>query len=41
VATHPHAEAQVRRWLLSNVPDAHVTLVGSTAGAAQAVAAGE
>jgi prephenate dehydratase len=41
VATHPHAEAQVRRWLLSNVPDADVALVGSTAGAAQAVAAGE
>jgi prephenate dehydratase len=41
VATHPHAEAQVRRWLITNVPDAAVTLVGSTAGAAQAVAAGE
>jgi prephenate dehydratase len=41
VATHPHAEAQVRRWLLSNLPDAQVTLVGSTAGAAQAVAAGD
>ena len=41
VATHPHAEAQTRRWLLSNLPDAHVALVGSTAGGAQAVAAGE
>jgi prephenate dehydratase len=41
VATHPHAEAQVRRWLLTNLPDAQVALVGSTAGAAQAVAAGE
>jgi prephenate dehydratase len=41
VATHPHAEAQVRRWLIDNLPDAEVTLVGSTAGAAQAVAAGE
>jgi prephenate dehydratase len=41
VATHPHAEAQVRRWLINNVPEARVTLVGSTAGAAQAVAAGE
>lgn len=41
VATHPHAEAQVRRWLLTNLPAAHVALVGSTAGAAQAVAARE
>jgi prephenate dehydratase len=41
IATHPHAEAQVRRWLLQHLPDAEVTLVGSTAGAAQAVAAGE
>jgi prephenate dehydratase len=41
VATHPHAEAQVRRWLITNLPDAQVALVGSTAGAAQAVAAGE
>jgi prephenate dehydratase len=41
VATHAHAEAQVRHWLIANLPDATVTLVGSTAGAAQAVAAGE
>jgi prephenate dehydratase len=41
VATHPHAEAQVRRWLITNLPGADVALVGSTAGAAQAVAAGE
>ncbi|MEP7178362.1 MAG: prephenate dehydratase domain-containing protein, partial [Pseudonocardiales bacterium] len=41
VATHPHAEAQVRRWLLSNLAQARVALVGSTAGAAQAVAVGE
>ncbi len=41
VATHPHAEAQVRRWLIANLRDAHVALVGSTAGAVQAVAAGE
>ncbi|WP_375491120.1 prephenate dehydratase [uncultured Jatrophihabitans sp.] len=41
IATHPHAEAQVRRWLIDNVPSAQVTLVGSTAGAAAAVAAGE
>jgi prephenate dehydratase len=41
VATHAHAEAQVRRWLLAKLPDAEVALVGSTAGGAQAVAAGE
>jgi prephenate dehydratase len=41
VATHPHAEAQVRRWLLTNLPHAEVSLVGSTAAAAEAVAAGE
>ncbi|MFN2518408.1 MAG: prephenate dehydratase [Jatrophihabitantaceae bacterium] len=41
VATHPHAEAQVRRWLLGNVPGARVALVASTAGAAQAVASGD
>jgi prephenate dehydratase len=41
VATHAHAEAQVRRWLLTHLPDAHVSLVASTAAAAQAVATGE
>jgi prephenate dehydratase len=41
VATHPHAEAQVRRWLIDNLPDAQVSLVGSTAGAAEAVGRGE
>ncbi|MGI8666091.1 MAG: prephenate dehydratase [Jatrophihabitans sp.] len=41
VATHPHAEAQVRRYLLSQLPGAEVALVGSTAGGAQAVAAGD
>ncbi|WP_375477942.1 prephenate dehydratase [uncultured Jatrophihabitans sp.] len=41
VATHPHAEAQVRRWLMAQLPAAQVALVGSTAGAAAAVAAGE
>jgi prephenate dehydratase len=41
VATHTHAEAQVRRWLIENLRTAQVALVGSTAGAAQAVAAGE
>ena len=41
VATHPHAEAQTRRWLIDHLPSARVVLVGSTAGGAQAVAAGE
>jgi prephenate dehydratase len=41
VATHPHAEAQVRRWLITTLPTAQVALVGSTAGAAQAVAGGD
>lgn len=41
IATHPHAEAQVRRYLLDRLPRATVTLVGSTAGGAKAVAAGE
>jgi len=40
IATHPHAAAQVRRYLLSRLPDAEVTPVGSTAAGAQAVAAG-
>jgi prephenate dehydratase len=41
VATHPHAEAQTRRWLLTRLPEAAVSFVGSTAAGAQAVAAGE
>jgi prephenate dehydratase len=41
VATHPHAEAQVRRWLLTNLPGAEVSLVGSTAGGARSVAEGD
>lgn len=41
VATHPHAEAQVRRWLITHLPGVHVALVGSTAGAAEAVAGGD
>jgi prephenate dehydratase len=40
LATHPHAEAQVRRYLLDTLPDAELTPVGSTAAGAQAVAAG-
>ncbi|MEO8889343.1 MAG: prephenate dehydratase [Jatrophihabitantaceae bacterium] len=41
IATHPHAEAQVRRWLRATLPDAQVAMVGSTAGGARSVAAGE
>ena len=41
VATHPHAEAQVRRFLLDTLPDAVVTLLGSTAAGAAAVARAE
>jgi prephenate dehydratase len=41
VATHPHAEAQCRRWLRERLPGAEVVLVGSTSVAAAAVAAGE
>lgn len=41
VATHPHAEAQVRRFLLDALPDAAVTLLGSTAAGAAAVAGAE
>jgi prephenate dehydratase len=41
VATHPHAEAQVRRWLLTSLPQSRVSLVGSTAGGAKAVADGD
>ena len=39
LATHPHAEAQVRRFLLDTLPGATVTLLGSTAAGAAAVAA--
>jgi prephenate dehydratase len=41
IATHPHAEAQVRRHLLSTMPQATVAMVGSTAGGARAVRDGE
>lgn len=37
VITHPHAAAQCRDWLRTNLPDAVVTEGGSTAGAAQEV----
>lgn len=41
VATHPHAEAQCRRWLRAVLPGAAVVLAPSTADAARGVAAGE
>ena len=41
VATHPHAEAQVRRFMQETIPDAEVTLLGSTAAGAAATARGE
>jgi prephenate dehydratase len=40
IATHPHAAAQVRRYLLGTLPAAEVTPIGSTAAGAQAVADG-
>ncbi|AIJ20295.1 prephenate dehydratase [Amycolatopsis methanolica] len=41
VASHPHALAQVRKWLEDNLPGARVVAAGSTAAAAVAVQAGE
>lgn len=38
VATHPHAEAQCRRWLATHLPAAEVVLESSTAQAAARVA---
>ena len=40
VATHPHAEAQCRRWLREVLPEAETLLTPSTADAARAVAEG-
>jgi prephenate dehydratase len=40
VATHPHAEAQCRRWLAATVPQAQVVLTSSTADAARLVGEG-
>lgn len=37
VATHPHAQAQVRGWLAANLPDVPVIPAMSTAGAAAAL----
>lgn len=38
VATHPHAEAQTRRWMATHLPKAEVVLEASTAHAAAMVA---
>ena len=38
VVSHPHAIAQVRDWLSTNLPDVTITEGGSTAGAAKEVA---
>ncbi len=40
VATHPHAQAQCRRWLAAHVPGAQVVLAPSTADAARLVGEG-
>lgn len=40
IATHPHAEAQCRRWLAIALPEASVIPALSTAGAAAALADG-
>ncbi|HUR12963.1 MAG TPA: prephenate dehydratase [Mycobacteriales bacterium] len=40
VATHPHAEAQCRRWLAAHVPGAQLVLAPSTADAARLVGEG-
>ena len=40
VATHPHAAAQTRDWLMAHLPQAELILETSTARAAQAVAEG-
>ncbi|MGI8870276.1 MAG: prephenate dehydratase [Mycobacteriales bacterium] len=41
VATHPHAEAQCRRWLAEHLPCVRVELTSSTAAGATGVAAGK
>lgn len=40
VASHPHGEAQTRRWLAEHLPHAEVRMTPSTAAAAAEVAAG-
>lgn len=41
VASHPHGEAQTRRWLAAHLPHAEVRMTPSTAAAAAAVADGQ
>lgn len=41
VATHPHAAAQVRRWIASELPGATTVLTASTSAAAVAVRDGD
>jgi prephenate dehydratase len=41
VASHPHGEAQTRRWLAAHLPDAEIRMTPSTAAAAAAVADGQ
>mgnify|MGYP006265936909 CR=1 FL=1 len=38
ITTHPHAQAQVRRWIEQNLPQASVVPAMSTAAAAEAIA---
>ena len=41
IATHPHAEAQCRKYIAKNYPSAELISTSSTAAAAQALAEGE
>jgi prephenate dehydratase len=41
VASHPHGEAQTRRWLAAHLPAAEVRMTPSTSAAAAAVADGQ
>ena len=41
IATHPHAEAQCRRYIAERYPDAEIISTNSTAAAAEALAKGE
>ena len=41
IATHPHAEAQCRKYIANNYPNAEIITTNSTAAAAEALANGE
>ena len=41
IATHPHAAAQVRRWVAAKMPQAEIVAEASTAAAAASVAEGQ